>query len=148
MSVGSETFPILADNHLAAGLAPLLGNLEGMLAVVGFVLQSEVIMRLEPLGQRFQVDAALQVQELVLGRGKAVEGVDAGVNLQLAVFQAAGRFHMAQADLAGNLHVLLFEGGQLDLVECPALIAHHVVDADRGTLVVHSPLFTTRYSAR
>ena len=135
--VGSKAFPIRAHHHLVAGLAPLLGNLEGVLAVVGLVLQGEVVVSLESLGQRFQVDTALQVQELVLGSGEAVKSVDAGVNLQLAVFKPASGFHVAQSDLAGNLHVLFFEGGQLDLIEGPALVAHHVVDADRGTLVVH-----------
>ena len=44
---GRKAFPVLTDHHLTASLAPLLGNLEGVLAVVGFILQGKIIVGLE-----------------------------------------------------------------------------------------------------
>ena len=133
---GSKALPILADHHLPAGLPPLLGDFEGVLAVVRLVLQSKVVISLESATQGFQEYSALQVQELVLTLGKTVKGLCAGLNLQLAVFKPTGHFHVAETDLAGNPHIAFFKGREFHPVERPALIPHHVVDTDGGALVV------------
>ena len=105
--------------------------------MVRLVLQGEVVVCLEALAQGFKEHATIEIQELVLTLREAEESVHTGVDLQLAVFEAAGSFHVAQADFAGHAHVAFFECGEFYAEEGPALVAHHVVDAHGGTLVVH-----------
>ena len=74
---------------------------------------------------------------LVLALRETEQRIHTRIDLQFAVFESAGRFHVPQAHLAGNAHVLFFECGEFYAIECPALLTHHVIDADGCTLVVH-----------
>ena len=77
--------------------------------MIRFVLQRKIVVCLKARAQGFQINATLQIQELVLALCKTVEGINASINLQLAIFKAAGHFHVAEPHFASHLHVLFFE---------------------------------------